>query len=74
MKTRPGQGVLPDPTLIGGSRDPRGDRCVIEADGDILTLAAVAQRLATGATIRVEADGATEGGVFVATQAKFEVD
>jgi hypothetical protein len=47
---------------------------LIEVDGDILTLAAVAQRLATGATIRVEADGSTEGGVFVATQAKFEVD
>ena len=47
---------------------------LIEADGDILTLAQVAQRLATGATIRVEADGVTEGSVFVATQAKFEVD
>jgi hypothetical protein len=47
---------------------------LIEADGDILTLAAVALRLSTGATIRVEADGATEGSIFVATQAKFEVD
>jgi hypothetical protein len=47
---------------------------LIEAEGDILTLAGVAERLAAGATIRVEANGVAEGGVFVATQAKFEVD
>ena len=47
---------------------------MIEADGDILTLAEVATRLTSGAPVRVEADGAMVDGVFVATQAKFEVD
>lgn len=47
---------------------------LIEADGDILTLAEVATRLASGAPIRVEAHGAAVDGVFVATTAKFEVD
>ena len=47
---------------------------MIEAAGDILTLAEVATRLVSGAPIRVEAHGATVDGVFVATLAKFEVD
>jgi hypothetical protein len=47
---------------------------MIEADGDILTLAEVATRLGSGAPIRVEARGATVDGVFVATLAEFEVD
>jgi hypothetical protein len=47
---------------------------MIEADGDILTLAEVATRLASGAPVRVEADGASADGVFVAQTAKFEVD
>jgi len=60
-------------TVAGGVIRVATD-AMIEADGDILTLAEVATRVAAGAPVRIEAHGATVDGIFIATLAKFEVD
>jgi len=47
---------------------------LIDAKGDILTLAGVQAAVQQGVIVRVEADGGLENGAFVASLAKFEVD
>lgn len=61
-------------TLAGGRVVRITDETTIENDGDLFSLQEVADALQSGKRVEAEGDGFIEGDVFVATQAKFEME